>query len=137
MAVGYSGKSLAEKIGIKENFKIFILNNPGKEFNDEIRDSLEKTVTVKDLTKDLNLIIFFTKSINEFKNKLPELLRSLKPDGAIWVSWPKKSSKIETDVNDDKIREAALPLGLVDIKICSFTSIWSGLKLVIRKEFRK
>ena len=61
----------------------------------------------------------------------------MKPDGAIWVSWPKKASKMETDITEDTIREVALPMGLVDIKVCAVDHIWSALKLVLRKERRK
>ena len=68
--------------------------------------------------------------INLYKNRI-------KQDGAIWVSWPKKAAKIATDVTEDTVRESALPLGLVDIKVCAVDEVWSGLKLVIRKENRR
>ncbi len=64
-------------------------------------------------------------------------LKKMRPDGMMWVSWPKKSSKVPTDITEDTIREVALPLGLVDIKVCAVDDVWSGLKLVIRKENRK
>jgi hypothetical protein len=65
------------------------------------------------------------------------VLKKMKPDAAVWVSWPKKSSKVATDITEDTIREVALPMGLVDVKVCAVDETWSGLKLVIRKELRK
>ena len=91
---------------------------------------------VKSLQKELDCIHFFTKQISEYKTILPTLIPYLKGNGMIWVSWPKKSSKVSTDLNENLIREFALELGLVDIKVCAIDEIWSGLKLVIRKSNR-
>jgi len=76
-------------------------------------------------------------SRRKLTNQLPRLISSIRQDGMIWVSWPKKASKVPTDVTEDVIRSVALPLGLVDVKVCAVDDVWSGLKLVIRKELRK
>jgi len=79
----------------------------------------------------LDLIHFFTKSQEEYKSILPQLKTRIKPNGSIWVSWPKKASKVTTDITEDIIRNFALQIGLVDIKVCAVDETWSGLKLVI------
>ena len=78
----------------------------------------------------------FVTSRGELEAKLRELMPLLAPNGLIWVSWPKKASKVPTDITEDVIRDIALPMHLVDVKICSVDDIWSGLKLVIRKVHR-
>ena len=88
------------------------------------------------ITNDLDFIHIFTKSRKELSGFLKTAKKSIKKDGMIWVSWPKKTSKIETDVTEDVIRKVCLPLDLVDIKVCAVDDTWSGLKLVIRKEKR-
>lgn len=85
----------------------------------------------------VELIHFFTKSQKELFKKLPKLKSRITINGMIWVSWPKKSSKVETDIKEDIIRNYALELGLVDVKVCSVNDIWSGLKLVIPLKYRK
>ncbi len=91
----------------------------------------------KVLRKDIDIWHFFTRSSAELKQQLPKMLKAITQNGMIWVSWPKKVSKVPTDVTEDLIRKVALPLGLVDIKVCAVDVTWSGLKLVIRKELRK
>ena len=88
-------------------------------------------------TGKADFVHIFTKSRKELASELKKNMRSIEQDGMIWVSWPKKASKIQTDITEDVIREVALPMGLVDIKVCAVDDIWSGLKLVIRKENRK
>ena len=78
----------------------------------------------------------FATSASELKAKLKSYRAKIVPDGVIWVSWPKKSSRVKTDITEDTIRDVALPMGLVDIKVCAVDEVWSGLKLVIRKERR-
>lgn len=136
MTVGYSGKPLVEKLGIKENMILYFLNLPSKDF---MKDwgTLPKNIQILDKPKSgLDMIHFFTLSSKEFQLKLPKLMGFIKPAGMIWISWPKKSSKIPTDMNENLIRDFALELGLVDIKVCAVDDVWSGLKLVIRKENR-
>ena len=85
----------------------------------------------------MNLIHVFTHSFAELSHLLASYRTRMALDGAVWVSWPKKAAKIPTDITEDRIREAALPLGFVDIKVCAVDDTWSGLKLVIRKELRQ
>jgi hypothetical protein len=79
----------------------------------------------------------FTSKRRELEKMLRTLRTALKPDASIWVSWPKKTSKVPTDITEDVIREVALPMGLVDIKVCAVDETWSGLKLVVRKQLRR
>jgi len=136
MTTGYSGKPLVRKLGLKENKKILIVNHPGADYENELGPLPSNIELVKKMGKEMDFIHFFTKSSKELKKKLPEFKKSIKPDGMIWVSWPKRASKIKTDIDENIIRETALSLGLVDVKVCAVTEIWSGLKLVIRKENR-
>jgi hypothetical protein len=127
---GYSGTPLAKKLGIKSGFKINLINAPEYYlclFTDLPADLyFENKEDVK-----IDFIHFFTKSADEYKKTLPDLKNMIKPNGIIWVSWPKKASKVETDITENIIRDFALQTGLVDIKVCAVDEIWSGLKLVI------
>ena len=132
---GYSGTPLAKKLGIKAGCKIFLSGAP---------DNYLKLVAplpegVRFATRvggDTDIVHLFATRKALLAKALRAALAKLKPDGAIWASWPKKSSKVPTDITEDTIREIALPLGLVDIKVCAVDDSWSGLKLVIRKENR-
>jgi len=127
---GYSGTPLAKKLGIKPGFNIKLINAP--EYYFSLFTDLPGDINTKgDDHSSMDFIHFFPKSEDEYFNKLPELKKLLKQDGMIWVSWPKKSAKIITDITEDKIRNFALKNGLVDIKVCAVDEIWSGLKLVI------
>ncbi|MCW7461147.1 DUF3052 domain-containing protein [Leptospira limi] len=133
---GYSGKSVIEKLGIKGNMSLYFLNLPN---GLNLVDWGEMPVTVKitkSLVKELDFIHCFFTSLADYQKSLPKLQSHLKPTGMIWVSWPKKTSKIVSDLDENKIRDFALGLGLVDIKVCAIDPIWSGLKLVIRKSNR-
>ncbi len=127
---GYSSTPLAKKLGIKNGFKIRLINQPDYYFN--LFTDLPNDIQIladKETTK--NFIHLFVKNMNEFEKNIHELKNEIEPDGIIWVSWYKKSAKISTDVTEDKIRNTALSIGLVDIKVCAVDEIWSGLKLVI------
>lgn len=133
---GYSGTPLAKKLGIKDGSEIYLLNAP-KDYLKLVAPLPDGVKVVPQITSDTDIVhIFSTKKI-----QLTEVLRAslakLKQDGIIWVSWPKKSSRVPTDITEDTVREVALPLGLVDIKVCAVDNVWSGLKLVVRKENRK
>ena len=91
---------------------------------------------VKDPTPGMDLVHLFTASKADLKAKLQSLRHSIAPGGMVWVSWPKKASGVPSEITEDLVREVALPLGFVDIKVCAVDEIWSGLKLVIRKENR-
>ncbi len=88
------------------------------------------------LSYETQLIHVFETNLSKLSARLAKLRVAVRPDCVIWVSWPKKTSKVETDITEDRIRDVALPLGLVDIKVCAVSEIWSGLKLVIRKDQR-
>ena len=127
---GYSGTPLANKLGIKEGFDINLINAP--EYYFDLFTDLPGGITFEDspeIKKDF--IHFFVFDKDDYFTQLPELKYQLKPNGMIWVSWPKKSSKVVTDITEDIIRNHALQIGLVDIKVCAVDEIWSGLKLVI------
>ena len=127
---GYSGTPLAKKLGIKEGFLIQIVNAPVhypdlfSDFPSEVQEDPEPAIR-----KDF--IHIFSKSREELGNLLPSLKNSIKQNGMIWISWPKKTSRIKTDLNGNVIREIGLKNGLVDIKVCAVDETWSGLKFVI------
>jgi len=132
---GYSGTPLAKKLGIKEGYRVRTSGAPSDYL--ELVNPVPPNVTISSsISKRIDLWHIFTKSFSELQSKLPTLMRSIQPDGTIWVSWPKKSSGVPSTVTEDSIRKIALPLGLVDVKVCAIDEIWSGLKLVVRKELR-
>ena len=132
---GYSGTPLVKKLGIKTNFRLFA-KNPPENYANLIAPLPENVKTLRRLTRDLDMIHLFVTSRAELAANMPIYMNYIKQDGMIWVSWPKKASKVPTDVTEDVIREVALSLGLVDVKVCAVDATWSGLKLVIRKENR-
>jgi len=127
---GYSGTPLAKKLGIKEGFKIRLINSP--EYYFELFTDLPENISIlKDTKSKKNFIHCFVKQEKELHKNIPSLKNEILPNGIIWISWPKKASKVTTDVTEDLIRNLALASGLVDIKVCAVDEIWSGLKLVI------
>jgi hypothetical protein len=129
-AAGYSGTPLAKKLGIKPDFKIKLVNPPDNYF--DLFTDLPGNLNFKDDSNaKKDLVHFFTKHTEEYIKTLPILKNEIKPNGIIWVSWPKKASKIITDITEGTIRDYAIKIGLVDIKVCAVDEIWSGLKLVI------
>ena len=133
---GYSGTPLAKKLGIKSASVVMLVNAP--EYYMQLFSDMPADVHFTDgIAIRKNLIHFFTGSADEFKKDLPRLMEQMKPDGMIWVSWPKKASKVITDVTEDLIRNYALSIGLVDVKVCAVDEVWSGLKLVIPVKDRK
>ncbi len=134
-SAGYSGTPLAKKLGIKEGTKLCARDAPAN--YKKLLALLPEGVTILTKSgKSLDLIHFFTKSREELAATLPGLMKSIKKDGAIWISWPKQASKVTTDITEATIRDLALPLGLVDVKVCAVDETWSGLKLVIRLKNR-
>ena len=136
MPAGYSGTPLAKKLGIKEGFRVRVKNAPCDYY--ELVAPLPNDVMVsRNIRTRVDVWHLFTRSSKELKAQIPKLMTQIRQNGAIWVSWPKKSSGEPTDVTEDVIRSVALPLGLVDVKVCAVDDTWSGLKLVIRLENRK
>ena len=127
---GYSGTPLVKKLGLKENFRIRIIHPPPNYF-DLLPDLPEGIKIIKTKSRGIDFIHLFSKEAKELNQLIPELKKELVSNGMIWVSWPKKSSKIPADITEDVIRSVAFQNGLVDIKVCAVDETWSGLKLVI------
>ena len=135
MTTGYSGTPLLQKLGIKPKARIRFINEPAHLA--ELLGPLPPDCTlVESRATAVDFIHCFVTQKPRLLALLPGLMNKLARDGMIWISWPKKASKMQTDITEDVIREVALPLGLVDVKVCAIDEIWSGLKLVIRKEIR-
>jgi len=133
---GYSGTPLPKKLGIKAGFRMHVINPPDN-YIDLIQPIPDDVHILKRLGKQLDMIHFFSKSRRELSAKIQNCMQSIQQNGMIWISWPKKAAKVPTDITEGTIREVILPLGLVDVKVCAVDQVWSGLKLVIRKELRK
>jgi hypothetical protein len=133
---GYSKTPLAKKLGIKEGFIIKLVNPPAH-YWDLFTDIPEHLQVLDDTSIKKNLIHYFVLSEKELHKNLPELKKELVDNGMIWISWYKRSSGMKTDLTEDVIRNTALAIGLVDIKVCAVDEQWSGLKLVIRLKDRK
>lgn len=132
---GYSGTPLAKKLGIKPGSSLFVDGAPMA--YEQLLAPMPAGVNVQSaLDSSTDIVHLFSTSKAELAGALKRSLRHLRPDAALWVSWPKRASKVPTDITEDTIRELAIPLGLVDIKVCAVDDVWSGLKLVIRKDNR-
>jgi hypothetical protein len=132
---GYSGTPLIKKLGIKTGSNVLIANAPDDYL--ELLGALPAGVKLsKRLSANVTMAHVFTTRRLELTELLNSFRSSLGPEAVVWVSWPKKSSKVPTQVTDETIRSIALPLGFVDVKVCAVTDVWSGLKLVVRKELR-
>jgi hypothetical protein len=135
MTSGYSGTPLAKKLSLKDGMLVWW---------DGVPDSVREEIAAGSLQLQLldrpdapiDAAHIFVTSRGELEAKLNRLMPLLSPVGMIWVSWPKRASKVPTDITEDAIRDICLPMGLVDVKVCAVDEIWSGLKLVIRKEHR-
>lgn len=131
---GYSGTPLAKKLGIKEQTSVVAVDAPKG-----YRRLLELPAAVRFSSKideKTDIVHIFSTEKSDLSRELVSYRKKLGPNAAIWVSWPKKSAKVPTDITEDVVRELALPLGFVDVKVCAVDDVWSGLKLVVRKELR-
>ena len=133
---GTSGKSITQKLGIKPGFCIFVSGAP-KAYDELVGGLPDGAKIVARPRAPLDMAHLFATKAAGLKDKLQGLREAIAPDGMIWVSRPKKSSGLATDLSDIVVRDTALPLGLVDIKVCAIDETWSGLKLVIPKEQRE
>jgi hypothetical protein len=135
MSVGYSGTPLAKKLGFKPGQRVSAPGAPPnyRKLLAPLPDDVEFQPRI---SKSTDIVHVFTASKAKLAKTLASCRKMLGPEAAIWVSWPKKASKVPTDITEDTIRAVALPFGLVDIKVCAVDEIWSGLKLVLRKELR-
>ena len=137
MAVsGYSGKALGLKLGIKPWTRVKPRNAPGN-YRQLLGPVPTEVIVSARLRSPVDLIHIFSIARAHLLAELRRALQEIEQDGAIWVSWPKKASGVKTDITEHVIREVALPMGLVDVKVCAVDETWSGLKLVIRKANRK
>lgn len=137
---GYSGTPLPRKLGLKDGQRAAFLGLP-----DDLAwlataadfAGVSRTEGIDRAATGLDVVHAFFTEAKRLAAELPALLAAITPDGMIWISWPKRASGRPTDITEDVIRSHALPLGLVDVKVCAVSDIWSGLKLVIRKELRR
>ena len=133
---GYSGTPLPKKLGIKENYRIGLVNPP-KSFVPQLGQLPPKTQIVSSLQAPLDLIVCFVDREATLAQRFPVLAEKLSVNGMIWVAWPKKSSGVKTDLTFDNVQRIGLDCGLVDVKICAIDNTWSGLKFVYRVKDRK
>ncbi|HAK06737.1 MAG TPA: DUF3052 domain-containing protein [Spartobacteria bacterium] len=133
---GYSGTPLAQKLGIKPGIKVVLINAPAN-YRKLLGNFANGVEFISRVGTNANFIHFFTTHRSELEKQLRRLRTKIADSGTLWVSWAKKSSGVATDITEDVIREVALPLGFVDIKVCAVDETWSGLKLMIRRENRR
>ena len=137
---GYSGTPLAQKLGLKDGQRVLFLDLPdslgelaeARHFKEVSRTGWDRL----SVAKSVDVVHGFTTRRAELEQAAIPLQQSIAKDGMVWISWPKQASKIKTDITEDVIREVLLPTGLVDVKVCAVDPVWSGLKLMIRKELR-
>jgi hypothetical protein len=138
---GYSGTPLAQKLGLKDGQRVLFIALPpslnelriSRDFQEMAQAGWE---TWQDGDPGYDFIHGFTASRKVLEDNAQPLMDTIARDGTIWISWPKKASKVPTDITEDVIRDVVLPIGLVDVKVAAVDEVWSGLKLVIRKELR-
>jgi hypothetical protein len=134
-STGYSGTPLSKKLGFTPGCRVLVKRAP-----DDYRTLLDPlppdVVFESTVSHATDIIHIFAERQTDLKAELISLRTAIRPNAVVWVSWPKKASKVPTDITEDVIRDLALPLGFVDIKVCAVNAIWSGLKLMIRKELR-
>ena len=132
---GYSGTPLVRKLGFKPGMRAHLAHAPAglAALLEGLPDGVRLLARPAD---DLDLVVLFVTRRSALERGLRALQPRLAPDGMLWVGWPKRASKVPTDVTEDVVRDVALPRGLVDVKVCAIDEVWSGLKLVARRELR-
>ena len=132
---GYSGTPLAAKLGIKEHCELLVVDAPDgyRALLGPLSDSVK---FVSKPSASTSIVHIFATKRAVLEKALAHYRGELSPQAVVWVSWPKKTSKVASEITEDTVREIALPLGFVDIKVCAVNEVWSGLKLVVRKELR-
>jgi hypothetical protein len=133
---GYSGTPLPKKLGIKPKFRVAFVGLPA-EVKAELKDALAECSVVRDGGDLLDFAMVFMKTQADVKKYFGRIAKQLAPAGMLWVSWPKKTSGVATDMNESDVRRIGLEAGLVDVKVCAVNEVWSGLKFVIRVKDRK
>jgi hypothetical protein len=132
---GYSGTPLARKLGIKVGTRLAPISAP-EEYVSLLAPVPAEVTFLTGISRNADIVHLFVTSRAALSAHLKRCVGKMRADTVIWISWPKKAAKLATDLTEDVIRAAALPLGLVDIKVCAIDETWSGLKLVVRKERR-
>jgi len=132
---GYSGTPLPKKLGIKQGFRVALAGMPF-DVEAELRSSLAECTVVKAPRTPLDFALVFVTRQSDLRKHFARLVEQLAPAGMVWISWPKKSSGMTTDVNENDVRRFGLAAGLVDVKVCAISEIWSGLKFVRRMKDR-
>lgn len=134
MTAGYSGTPLGRKLSLKDGMRVRFEGMP-----DHLREEIAALgLALRPVTAPpYDALHVFEKDAARLSTRLTAARRDIAQNGFVWVSWPKKASKVPTDITEDRIRSICLPLGLVDVKVCALDSVWSGLKLMIRKELRE
>jgi hypothetical protein len=135
MTTGYSGTPLAKKLSLRDGQRVWFEAMPEPVFDEIAEYALELTF-VADPAEGIDAAHIFVTERAVLESRLNSLRNQIAPGGQVWVSWPKKASKVPTDITEDTIRELCQPLGFVDTKVCAVDEVWSGLKLVIRKDLR-
>jgi hypothetical protein len=135
MTSGYSGTPLPRKLGIKPRSRVFCIALP-PEVKIELKDALKDCAIANQRMESLDFVLIFVRTAQDLQKEFAALSSKLAPAGMLWVSWPKKSSGVETDLDENVIRDIGLKAGLVDVKVCAISEIWSGLKFVIRLKDR-
>ena len=136
MTSGYSGTPLAQKLGLKDGDVVTIVNEPDR-FRSLLDVGNDEVTFKQSLRAPLDMVIVFLVAAAEMRKRRDLIATAIFPDGAIWVAWPKKASKVPTDITEDTVREVFLPHGLVDNKVCAIDETWPGLRVVWRQERRK
>lgn len=135
MSAGYSGTPLPKKLGIKEDARVALVGAPPEAAG--LITPLPAGAELRtQLRSEADVIVFFTRRRRELEQRFDALVAKLERDGSLWVAWPKRASGVETDMTENVVRDVALRRGLVDTKVCAISDVWSGLRLVRRRENR-
>ena len=132
---GYSSTPLVNKLGIKEGCRLAAVGAP-EDYRALLHPAPAGIRLMQRAGQTTDLVHHFSVNRAELARALKRYRQVLPPAATVWISWPKKASRVETDITEDVVRALALPLGFVDVKVCAVTDVWSGLKLVVRKELR-
>lgn len=135
MPVGYSGTPLAKKLGIVDGSTVALIDEPDefRRWLEPLPDGVHFRMTLRGRA---DVVVFFVTQRRDFERRLDAAGRSIFPAGGLWIAWPKRASGVSTDMTEDVVREVALPRGLVDNKVCAISEVWSGLRIVWRRELR-
>ena len=135
MPAGYSGTPLAKKLGIRAGDTVALVGAP-EGFEAELEGLPDDVQLKRRAGGKPNVVMLFTTKASDLERRFELLAKSIWPDGSLWIAWPKKSSGVSTDLDENRLRDIGLPLGVVDNKVCAVNKVWSGLRFVWRKEHR-